>query len=363
MRDDFSEAVKHAVAARVGYHCSNPNCRASTTGPQVDPSKALNVGVAAHITAASPLGPRFESSLTSKQRTSADNAIWLCQTCGKLVDNDKLRFSESELRRWKEGAESEALLRIGKAATSADPQQLDWSEEELVLLSSCAHDGEILVLSADEIGKWVRVEGRDFFDQSDRAIAAMHLDALFSLCRRGLARHESGVLYMLTGRGFRIARALKSQQKVPERSNEVLPRIPIDKASLFAYIAGNKTVRELDKCIAEDAGIPLNLQENVSFNLLEKTKYFAIENIAQLHELVKRFGDKAVLMSHYLRVREGMVAGISIEFVLDIMAAELGSIDAAAAYYDSLEYTSVEGRAWATDVIHAYEQIKMYDLT
>jgi hypothetical protein len=42
------------------------------------------------------------------------------------------------------------------------------------------------------------------------------------------------------------------------------------------------------------------------------------------------------------------------------MAAELASIDAMVEYYDSLEHTSTPSRAWAIDVIHAYEQIKMY---
>jgi hypothetical protein len=92
MRDDFSEEVKRTVAARVGHLCSNPKCRAPTSGPQIDSSKALNVGVASHITAASPGGPRYDQALTPDQRKSADNALWLCQTCGKLVDNDKLRF-------------------------------------------------------------------------------------------------------------------------------------------------------------------------------------------------------------------------------------------------------------------------------
>src|SRR5215213_3602270 len=184
MRDDFSEAVKHTVAARVRYHCSNPNCRASTTGPQVDPSKSLNVGVAAHITAASSGGPRFNPSLTPSQRMNAQNAIWLCQTCGKLVDNDKLRFTEEELRRWKRDAEGEALLRVGKAASSADPTQADWSEEELVLLSACAEDGEIFVHDTDQTGNFIEAGRRHFFDESDPAVAALYMDALYSLRRR-----------------------------------------------------------------------------------------------------------------------------------------------------------------------------------
>jgi hypothetical protein len=117
MREDFSEEVKQTSAKRVGNCCSNPECRALTSGPQLNSGKAVNVGVAAHITAASPGGPRYDLTLSSEQRRDADNAIWLCQTCAKLVDNDPNRFTETLLRRWKEEAEDEALARIGKTAT------------------------------------------------------------------------------------------------------------------------------------------------------------------------------------------------------------------------------------------------------
>jgi hypothetical protein len=114
MRDTFGDDVKRTVAARVGNRCSRPDCRAATTGPQVDSAKALNVGVAAHITAASPGGPRYDTGLSPEQRKSADNAIWLCQNCGKLVDNDSTRFSAALLRGWKQNAEAEAFACIGK---------------------------------------------------------------------------------------------------------------------------------------------------------------------------------------------------------------------------------------------------------
>jgi hypothetical protein len=101
MRDDFTTAVKELLAKRVGYKCGNPECRQPTSGPQEDPAKAVNIGVAAHITAASPDGPRFDDSLTRGERRSAENGIWLCQNHGKLVDNDALRFSVGLLNEWK----------------------------------------------------------------------------------------------------------------------------------------------------------------------------------------------------------------------------------------------------------------------
>lgn len=45
MRDDFAEDVKRTLAARVGNVCSNPDCRALTSGPQDDSAKALNVRI------------------------------------------------------------------------------------------------------------------------------------------------------------------------------------------------------------------------------------------------------------------------------------------------------------------------------
>ena len=114
VRDNFSRAVKQTLAARVNHRCSNPVCGAPTSGPQVEPGKALNIGVAAHITAAAYGGPRYNSCLTKEQRSSGENGIWLCQNCAKLVDNDRLWHDETMLRRWKELAERNAREGIGR---------------------------------------------------------------------------------------------------------------------------------------------------------------------------------------------------------------------------------------------------------
>jgi hypothetical protein len=107
------------MAARTGNACSNPDCGAPTSGPQDEPTKALNVGVAAHITGAAAGGERYNPSLSSEQRRHPDNGIWLCQTCAKLIDNDSLQFTEMLLRTWKADAEGRALRAIGKTVGPA----------------------------------------------------------------------------------------------------------------------------------------------------------------------------------------------------------------------------------------------------
>jgi hypothetical protein len=118
MSDDFSDAVKRVLAGRVGYLCSNPECRVPTSGPQDDPGKSVNLGVASHITAASPGGPRHDPYLTAEERSAASNGIWLCQNCAKLIDNDVQRFPIDLLKGWKASAENEAKDRLGKISAS-----------------------------------------------------------------------------------------------------------------------------------------------------------------------------------------------------------------------------------------------------
>jgi hypothetical protein len=125
MGDDFSEPVKRALASRVGNLCSNPECRALTSGPQEDPAKVLNIGVAAHITAASPGGPRYDHDLLPEERGGPSNGIWLCQNCAKLVDNDPTRFTVELLCGWKATAEAEAKSRIGKTALTGSAPSID----------------------------------------------------------------------------------------------------------------------------------------------------------------------------------------------------------------------------------------------
>jgi len=66
----------------------------------------VNIGVAAHITAASPGFCRYDPTLTSDERSSISNGIWLCQSCAKLIDSDESEYTIEKLRKWKSIAEA-----------------------------------------------------------------------------------------------------------------------------------------------------------------------------------------------------------------------------------------------------------------
>ena len=111
-RDDFSEATKRILANRAGVRCSNPSCRKPTSGANADPNKITNIGVAAHICAAAPGGPRYDPTMTEEERKYSHNGIWLCQSCSKLIDSDTTRYSKETLVAWKTVAEKASALEL-----------------------------------------------------------------------------------------------------------------------------------------------------------------------------------------------------------------------------------------------------------
>lgn len=111
-RDDFSAATKELLAKRVCYRCSNPDCRKPTIGPGLEGEKTVNIGVAAHIKAAALGGKRYDLFMSAEARRHADNGIWLCQSCSKLIDSDAKRFTVELLHQWKETAENMAFAEL-----------------------------------------------------------------------------------------------------------------------------------------------------------------------------------------------------------------------------------------------------------
>jgi hypothetical protein len=106
----FSRRVRELASRRAGGICSNPRCEQPAHGPGEDPETAINIGVAAHITARSVDGPRHDPALTPTQRASIDNAIWLCQSCAKLIDDDADRYTTFVIRDWKLQRENKASV-------------------------------------------------------------------------------------------------------------------------------------------------------------------------------------------------------------------------------------------------------------
>lgn len=124
-----------------------------TVGPALGHGGITNIGVAAHITAASPRGPRHDPSLTPAERRDAENGIWACQKHGKQIDDDESHFTVEMLRKWKKAAEIQVFLSLAAPHLTrcqlfppAAPETLERELEQLGLSVQEYFDSVILPL-------------------------------------------------------------------------------------------------------------------------------------------------------------------------------------------------------------------------
>jgi hypothetical protein len=131
-RDDFTKQTTDILAKRVGYLCSNPSCRNPTVGPNDNPEKATIIGIAAHITAASPQGPRYDETLDESERKHINNGIWLCSNCATLIDKDKAAFPVEILLEWKNEAETELREKLKGTSNTIIKKDVPFLEADLI---------------------------------------------------------------------------------------------------------------------------------------------------------------------------------------------------------------------------------------
>lgn len=145
MRDEFSEPTKRILASRTAYRCSFPGCTRITIGPGSNNNKhVISIGEAAHIYSAAPNGPRSNPHLTTQERISVDNGIWMCKTHARLIDVDEMNYSADTLQKWKTDAENFVRERLETLEKEIFPEPLT-----LIMLNPK------LILEC----RWIHVEG------------------------------------------------------------------------------------------------------------------------------------------------------------------------------------------------------------
>jgi hypothetical protein len=135
MRDNFTKKTKDLLAKRVAYRCSFLGCGIITIGPGHSSTEdTINLGEAAHINAASENGPRYDEKMTTEDRKSIDNALWMCRQHARMIDSDFINYSSATLKQWKEIAENETyrLLKDVERPRSKKPTTLVAIGKEIV---------------------------------------------------------------------------------------------------------------------------------------------------------------------------------------------------------------------------------------
>ncbi|NML13426.1 hypothetical protein [Azohydromonas caseinilytica] len=163
-RDNFTKEVARALQERAGNHCSNPQCRCLTSGPNEFPTKSSRIGIAAHITAAAPGGPRYDSSITAEERSSIKNGIWLCQSCSRLIDTDPSHYPIELLSQWRTNAEQWAREHIESGtrfsvlnnSTDTDPSK-NREAKEPIYIEYSIDENSIKRLPKKEVYKYALI--------------------------------------------------------------------------------------------------------------------------------------------------------------------------------------------------------------
>lgn len=113
-RDNFTQATIDKLSRKVANLCSNPECRILVMSAKAQGNQGVaNLGVAAHICAASPNGPRYDSAMTTEERKHENNGIWLCQNCARLIDIEPDNHPKELLLEWKSEAAKFARSKLG----------------------------------------------------------------------------------------------------------------------------------------------------------------------------------------------------------------------------------------------------------
>lgn len=100
----FSAKVKRDLRLQVGSYCSAPFCGIQTSVYDLNIRKPKLTGDAAHICGAKEGAARYadiDKLPNGSTRDGADNGIWLCTLCHRMIDNNSELFPVQTLLAWK----------------------------------------------------------------------------------------------------------------------------------------------------------------------------------------------------------------------------------------------------------------------
>lgn len=152
LEDRFSRATVITLAKRAANQCSNPGCKAITSGPAESPLASVNIGEAAHIYGANLGSARYRADMAPAERASITNAIWLCGNCHKLVDDDSSRYPAGLLFEWQREHERAISEQVGK--TSALLRER-YEERHLKRFSGLSYAAERLILEKNDYWEYL----------------------------------------------------------------------------------------------------------------------------------------------------------------------------------------------------------------
>ena len=265
--DRFSRSTVATLAKRAANQCSNPDCRAITSGPADSADKSVNVGEAAHIYGANPGSARYDEVMLPAQRSSITNAIWLCGNCHKLVDDDSSHYPAGLLFEWQREHERIIGLQVGKASANLRSR---YEKRHLQRFGEISYAAERLIIEKGPYWEYLLTA------QVMRDEVQPHLRRAHAL-RRGLyIKHctrvpKNGSFYWISDRSSEISnlvRALAALATTELATAWGAPGVPGD----------DERIVETVRLFSELCKRAIEIEENIRFSRLH-SEFERVQNL------------------------------------------------------------------------------------
>jgi hypothetical protein len=132
--------------------------------------------------------------------------------------------------------------------------------------------------------------------------------------------------------------------------------IPLDRASLFAYVNAHTRPRSIAERIAAKRQFERRPFEGDGAWLMEMIERLQIATVLDLDEMVSRHAAATEAVSDYLRPQQAIDVGFVLARVLEIEAMERNGLKGLDALLSDLKLTAA-GPGWRRELFHAYEQV------
>ncbi|RPJ75733.1 MAG: HNH endonuclease, partial [Alphaproteobacteria bacterium] len=85
------------LCTRSGNRCALPKCHKELVINKTESDRESLIGEMAHIKGEKPEAPRYDDSMTDKQRNAYDNLIFVCTSCHKMIDDQPNTYTVEKL--------------------------------------------------------------------------------------------------------------------------------------------------------------------------------------------------------------------------------------------------------------------------
>lgn len=105
-----------------------------------------------------------------------------------------------------------AVLKLGDFVSSLAKARLNRFEKEM-LAKAAQHEGKLYKVTGVDRAIWIQIGNRNYGGKDDPSADATYVDAFEKLTIHGCVTHQSGLLWVLSKRGWKLGRKYQKNRR------------------------------------------------------------------------------------------------------------------------------------------------------